>query len=98
MKNILETPMQDNDAGADTIGDYFRRLLEQVWTEGEGFSGKRPFGNSGLDSELYVALVKAKVVKGKLDSDGYLEECDEDKANSLIMENIRGFGKPAKAA
>lgn len=93
MKNILEIPMQENDAEAATIGDYFRALLKQIWTEGEGFSGKRPFGNSGWDSEIYAALVKDGAVKGKLDSEGYLEKCDEAKANSLIMEAIRGFGK-----
>lgn len=92
--NILEVPMQPNDADAKTIGDYLRALLLAVWTEGEGFSGKRPFGNSGWDSDLYIALVKAGIVDGKLDGDGYLEECDEDAANSLIMEAIRNFGKP----
>lgn len=55
MKNILEIKMPENDAEADTIGDYFRALLMAIWTEGEGFSGKRPFGNSGWDSELYSA-------------------------------------------
>lgn len=93
--NILEIPMQENDAEAETIGDYFRALLKAVWAEGEGFSGKRPFGNSDWDYDLYTALVKSKAVKGKIDQEGSLIQCDEDSANSLIMEAIRGFGKPA---
>jgi hypothetical protein len=92
MKNILEIPMQENDAEAATIGDYFRSLLKEIWTEGEGFSGKRPFGNSGWECDLYVALVKAGVVDGKLDSEGYLEKCDEAKANTVIMKAITSFG------
>lgn len=91
--NILDVKMQENDADAETIGDYFRALLKEIWTEGEGFSGKRPFGNSEWECDLYVALVKAGKVDGKLDSDGYLEKCDEKAANNLIMKAILEFGK-----
>lgn len=86
--NILEIPMQENDAKAKTIADYLRALLRQLWEEGESFSGKRPFGNSGWDHDLYVALVKAKAVKGELDEDGYIVECDERAANKAIFKAI----------
>jgi hypothetical protein len=95
MTSILEVPMQENDAEAATIGDYFRALLSTLWTEGESFSGKRPFGNSGWDYDIYTALVKEKVVNGKIDQEGSLIQCDEDAANGLIMEAIRTFGKTA---
>ncbi len=32
--------------------------------EGEGFSGKRPFGNSCWESDLYWPLAKADVIEG----------------------------------
>lgn len=91
--DILNIPMPKNDSGAKTIGGYLIALLERVWEEGEGFSGKRPFGNSGWDHDIYAALVKAEAVKGKIDSDGCLEECDEVKANKLIFVAIDSMGK-----
>jgi hypothetical protein len=81
--------MQRNDAGATTVGEYLVRLLEELWTTGEGFSGKRPFGNSNWEWEVYEALVKARFVEGTLDEDGYLEDADSKKADALILEAIR---------
>lgn len=71
-KEILDIPMQENDAEAGTIGEYLIKLLEELWFSGEGFSGKRPFGNSGWCHELYNALAKAKAITSKYD-----EVCDE---------------------
>ena len=51
--NILDIEMQPNDAGAKTIGEYLIALARNVWIEGEGFSGKRPFGNSGWQWEVF---------------------------------------------
>lgn len=89
--NILDIPMQENDAGAGTVKDYLKALLTALWNEGEGFSGKRPFGNSGWEYELYIALVKAKAVKGSLTEDGYIETVDENEANKLIFKAIEGL-------
>lgn len=86
--NILDIPMQPNDSGAETIKGYLKALLTELWSEGEGFSGKRPFGNSGWEYDLYKALITAKVVKGKLDEDGYLDSVDNKAANKLIFEAI----------
>lgn len=68
---VLALPMARNDAGAATIRDYLVAIVERVWDEGEGFSGKRPFGNSGWDWELYDALSKAgelPITHGEVDS------------------------------
>lgn len=46
----------ENDAGAETVRDYLKALLAALWNEGEGFSGKRPLGNSGWEHELLVPL------------------------------------------
>lgn len=89
--NILDIPMQDNDAKASTIKDYLKALLYTLYNEGEGFSGKRPFGNSGWEFEMYIALIKAGVVEGALTEDGYLDHVDTSQADNLIFEAIESL-------
>lgn len=89
--NVLDCPMGHNDAQASTIRGYLKELLHQLWEHGEGFSGKRPFGNSGWEYEIYTALIAAGLVEGKLDSDGYLEEVDRDAADTLIASAIESL-------
>lgn len=55
---ILDAKMGENDADASTIRDYLKSLLTLVWSDGEGFDGKRPFGNSGWEGEIYATLVE----------------------------------------
>lgn len=63
----------DSDAGSQlTVRDYFRALLSTLWEEKEGFSGKRPFGNSGWEYEVHTALAKA----GFVDLGEWDEECE----------------------
>jgi hypothetical protein len=90
-KYILTLPMEENDSGAATIKGYLVKLLDELWAEGEGFSGKRPFGNSGWEYDLYKPLVQAEVVPGKLDENGYIEEVDSDLANKLIFAAIHAL-------
>lgn len=79
----------DSDAGKClSIRDYFRSLLLAVWEEGEGFSGKRPFGNSGWEYDLYRPLIKAGFVSGKLDEDGGVEEVNYREANDFVKRLI----------
>lgn len=52
-----------------TIKEYFHRLLSTLWEEGEGFSGKRPFGDSGWEYDLYKPLIKAGALSGCCDDD-----------------------------
>ena len=93
MSEILNLPMNENDAGAGTIKDYLKALLSRIWEEGEGFSGKRPFGNSGWEFDLYFALVKGKACKGtiEVDEDGYEELGNFDHADTLIFEAIESL-------
>ena len=87
--NILDIEMQENDADAKTIRDYLKTLLRNLWSQGEGFSGKRPFGNSGWEFEIYKALVVAGAVKGEVDKEyGDLIDCNFSKANQLIFKAI----------
>jgi hypothetical protein len=85
---ILAVPMQRNDADADTIGDYLVALLRKVWEDGDGFSGKRPFGNSGWEFDLYKALLVAGYVGGELDDEGYLDNVDVISAQALVAHAI----------
>jgi hypothetical protein len=86
---LLDLPLGENDAEAATVKDYLKALLAELWREGEGFSGKRPFGNSGWEYELYLPMIKAGLISGKLEEGGYgVEEVDAAAAHQLIQEAI----------
>lgn len=87
-KEYAKIPMQENDANAKTIGEYLEKLLLTLWDEEDNFSGKRPFGNSGWKWEIYIALISAKVVNGKLDEYGYIEEVDFSAADNVVKNII----------
>jgi hypothetical protein len=71
-----------------TLRTYLKGMLRKLWSEGESFNGKRPFGNSGWKFQVYKSLIEAKAVPGKLDEDGYVEEVDTDKVDKAIIEAI----------
>jgi hypothetical protein len=88
---ILNTPMQPNDADADTIRGYLVALLAAVWDEGAEFSGKRPFGSSGWQYELFEALTREGHINGRFDEDGYLDGCDTDRGRALVRAAIEAL-------
>lgn len=90
---ILGLPMGDNDADAKTIREYLLKILLNVWDEGEGFSGKRPFGNSGWEYELYRPLVQYKIIEGTIDEDGYLGDFDDFTGAKVIHNAIKHMCK-----
>lgn len=97
MSDILKIKMKCEDVPkAKTIGDYLCALLCGVWEDGESFSGKRPFGNSGWEYDLYIPLIKNAVVDGKLDSDGYIKSLDEEAAHDVILKAIKQVFKDAQ--
>lgn len=59
---VLAIKLDENDADAATIGDYVKKLLLTLWREGESFSGKHPFGNSGWEYDLYPAMYGAGLI------------------------------------
>lgn len=88
----LDLPM-DSDIGTMTIRAYLHQLLLTLWTEEEGFSGKRPFGNSNWQSEIYTPLVRAGYVRGTFASYGpgnveCLDTLDEAAAQELVAQLI----------
>lgn len=79
----------DSDAGDNgTIRQYLYALLSTLWEEEEGFSGKRPFGNSGWKYDLYGPLIKAGILKGELDGDGFIQSCDNKKGKEIVHDLI----------
>lgn len=55
--DVLACPFTPDDAPrVRTVGDFLVALAFEVVEQGEGFSGKRPFGNSGWENELCYAL------------------------------------------
>lgn len=95
---ILDLAMEvdANDAGAATIREYLVALARVVWDEGEGFSGKRPFGNSSWEYELYTPLAKAGLITVSWDDDGYIDDFPDEerrKAQDLIQKAIEALGE-----
>jgi hypothetical protein len=77
-----------------TIREYLCELLLTLWREGEGFSGKRPFGNSGWQYDLAPVLITSRVIDGRIDEDGYVEECDDDALTEVIESAILELAHP----
>jgi hypothetical protein len=89
---LLHLPLGDNDAQAATVGEYLGLLLSTLWLQADGFSAKRPFGNSDWQYVIYMAMVKAGLATGVVyEEDGfeYLDEIDEVAADEIILQAIR---------
>lgn len=92
-KQVLKLKIENSAAGDNiTIKDYLKELLWVLWKEDEGFSGKRPFGNSGWCYELYKPLVVAGLVDGEICQEyGDLLDLDKLAADVLIFEAIKSL-------
>lgn len=71
-----------------TIREYFHAIMQALWDEGESFSGKRPLGNSGWESDFISALIKEGVLEGKIDEDGMIENHDWGKSHKFVATKI----------
>lgn len=89
--DVLALAMQDNDADAKTVRDYLKALVATLWREGEGFSGKRPFGNSGWDWDLHRPLVVAGFAAGTVDEDGEISGHDARECDKIIAAAIEAL-------
>lgn len=88
----LALKIEHSDAGDDiTVREYLTALLTELWQEEESFSGKRPFGNSGWQYEIYTPLVKAGMVPGEIE-DGDLIKADTGAADKLVLAMIDYMG------
>jgi len=91
-QQVLDTPMIPNEADAATIRDYLIALLAKLWRDHAYFTGKRPFGTSGWECDLYAALIKAGHIEGSFDEDGYLDTSDDQAGDRLITAAIQALG------
>lgn len=85
-KQVLKVKMnpETNDAGAKTIKGYLVNLIQTLIDEGEGFSGKRPFGNSCWEQEMFIALSKAGMITADLDEYDAVNSIDEEEGYRLV--------------
>lgn len=90
-REVLDLPIGDTYTGATTVRGYLVALLATLWDAGEGFSGKRPFGDSSWEYDLYIPLAKAGLIRMELDDDDcpttFTRE-EKDRANKLIRDAI----------
>jgi hypothetical protein len=84
-KQILALPLAYSE---ETIKDYLIDLLLALWRQGEGFSGKRPLGNSGWEYDLYYPLIKADIIDGEIEDD-FIVRVDVVSGNLAIEEAIK---------
>ena len=83
IKEIANLKFQCDDLDRKiTVKEYLKELLLELWTEAECFSGKRPFGNSDWQYDIYQVLIKNKIISGALDEDDYIDEFDRDDADA----------------
>lgn len=57
-----------------TVRGFLHGLLSTLWEERDGFSGKRPFGNSGWQWDIFYPLAEAGFINF-----GEAYECDGRK-------------------
>lgn len=85
LQKVLNLGLADNDADAPTVRVYLMKLLAEVWREEEGFDGKRPFGNSSWQVEIYDPLAEAGLLAGNW--------YDDVEADELILAAIEYMGR-----
>lgn len=84
---VLDAPIDDENSGARTLRGYFVALARSAWLD-DNFSGKRPFGYSSWHFDVYAALIRAGLVDGRLDNDGFVDQIEAGQrqlADDLIM-------------
>lgn len=84
-----------NGADARTVTDYLTALLSELWRQEADFSGKRPFGMSGWQHEVYEGLFRAGFDVGVTDEAG-VREVDLDRADALVQAAIAELGVIAR--
>ena len=90
LQSVLNAPMKPNDAEASTIGEYLCNLLLALWEEGERFSGKRPFGNSGWEHDIKIALAENDLIGSVIDPyDNTVVDWDDVEAYKVIQDTIK---------
>ena len=92
-QQVLDLELPPDTDGGSTVRAYLIALLDALWSEEEGFSAKRPFGNSGWQYDVYLPMIRAGMIDGQIDGDGYVDRCDVQAADRLILAAIAALGE-----
>lgn len=96
-QQILDLPMNPevNDAEATTVRSYLKACLAALIQEGEGFSGKRPLGNSHWQAQLAEALIRGNAMPGEIvtyeDGEGYDAEFDYGDLDAPLLRAVEAL-------
>lgn len=82
---VLKAPLDVSDPRVKTVGDFLMESLLALWKEDEGFSGKRPLGNSGWKGNIGAALVDAGIIEGKEDPWGDYDYDEGDATRAIFI-------------
>lgn len=82
---VLNAPLDVSDPRIKTVGDFLMESLLSLWKEDEGFSGKRPLGNSGWKWAIGAALVDAGIIHGKEDPFGDYDYDEGDASRAIFI-------------
>ena len=85
IEDVLKFVYSGRDLGECSIRYYLVELAKQCWIKEDGFNGKRPFGNSGWQWDIYFALAEGGFVDGQKDEDGNWDNVDQRKAEEIIL-------------
>ncbi len=76
-----------------TVRDFLKKLLTKLWEEEDGFTGKRPFGNSCWKDDIFTEMCKRKIIDGEIEyfEDGSILSIDWDgkKGNEILLDAIK---------
>lgn len=75
----------DMDVGGRPFRAMLKDLLTMVLLQGEEFDGKRPWGDSGWEWDIYNAMVVNGFVRGVVDEYGDVDGVDITECDELIM-------------
>jgi hypothetical protein len=91
---ILDYPYEFEDAEASCLREYFCNLLLTLWHEGEGFSGKRPFGDSGWKKDVLYCIASQGLFGEELPDPEY---DDGDPYQDALYQYVRDNSKKYNA-
>lgn len=97
-RRLLDLELPPNPSGATNVRGYLQALLQKLWTLEANFSGKRPFGYSGWQFDLYAPMIAAGLVSGTLDESGAVDSIDDQAADELVQAAIALLREPTPAA
>jgi hypothetical protein len=99
-RDALAVEFEHEAMGDTTVRRYLTALLSAVWGQGEGFSGKKPFGNSGWEFDLYGPLMDSGFIEWVAPyphNPGYLQLKDERAAHLFVADLILAMCADEKA-